>query len=187
MQYAIIRYILYKKGYQNELMATCGSDTYYLAFWWQQLFSESEGKNKKGLFPIPLYYSRDLHSVGQYIQDGLNNNFETFLYEEKEVQKIKPPFDIPFEAITPYNEKKLNYIEDVIISATYKAHLDSGKKIIKLTFNQKSPKLLGYIFYFFQKSCAYSGELLGVNPYNQDGVESYKTNMKNILKGDKNE
>ena len=113
--------------------------------------------------------------------------FETFLYEEKEVQKIKPPFDIPFERITPYDEKKLNYIEDVIISATYKAHLDSGKQIIKITFNQKSPKLLGYLFYFFQKSCAYSGELLGVNPYNQDGVESYKTNMKNILKGDKNE
>ncbi len=187
MQYAIARYVMYKKGYSNELLATFGMDTYQIGFWWQQLFAESEGKNKQALFPVPLYYSRDLHSVGQYVQDGSNNNFETFFFEEKETQKPVFPFTVPFSMILPYDEKKINFIEKVIFDATYKAHLDSGKNIIKITFNNKTEELLGYIFYFFEKACAYSSELLGLNPYDQPGVEAYKKNMKEILKGDNNE
>ena len=187
MQYALARYLLYKKGFNIELMPTMGSDTYQLGFWWQQLFAESEGKNKKALFPVPLNYSRDLHSVGQYIQDGTDNNFETFLYEEKDYLEVTKPFIIPFKEVSPYNELKLNYLEKVIIDATIKAHLDDGKYIISITYKNKSEQLLGYLFYFFEKACAYSGELLGVNPYNQPGVENYKANMKTILKGENNE
>lgn len=187
MQYAVARYLMTKAGFANELMATFGMDTYQLAFWWQQLFAESEGKNKLGLFPIPLYYSRDLHSVGQYIQDGNDNNFETFLIEEKVCLKPEIPFTVPFNTIMPYDEKKLNYVEKVIFDATYKAHLDSKKNIITITYNQKDEMLLGYLFYFFEKSCAYSAELLGINPYDQPGVEAYKKNMKEILKGEHNE
>lgn len=183
LQYAIIRKHMYDTGYPIEIMATFDEKLKYVQEWWKQLFGESEGKNGKGIFPASVLYSTDLHSLGQYIQDGKRMLFETFLMVEKTNEDL-----IVFEAENDGDE--LNYLSGLSLhefnaacqEATATAHLDGGVPQITITIGQLDEQHLGYLLYFYMKACAYSAYLLDINPFNQPGVEDYKTNMFKILK-----
>jgi glucose-6-phosphate isomerase len=181
-QYAAIRNILYNKGKTIELLVNYEPDLAYFAEWWKQLFGESQGKDNKGIFPASANFSTDLHSLGQYIQDGRRNLFATTLWVEK------PPFDIIIEA-SEENLDGLNYLADKKIQdvnekaclGTIMAHTEGGVPNLKINIPELTPFHYGHLVYFFEKACAISGYLLGVNPFDQPGVEAYKKNMFSLL------
>lgn len=183
IQYAIIRKHLYDAGYPVEIMATFDEKLRFVQEWWKQLFGESEGKEGKGIFPASVLYSTDLHSLGQYIQDGKRMLFETFLM----VQKVADDLTV-FEAEN--NGDELNYLSGLTLhefneachKATATAHLDGGVPQITLTIEQLDELHLGHLLYFYMIACAYSAYLLDINPFDQPGVEAYKTNIFKILK-----
>ena len=150
--------------------------------WWKQLYGESEGKDQKGIFPASVIFSTDLHSLGQYIQDGLRNQFETVLDIKNASDSVKVPND-------PANIDGLNFLagmdlHDVNRTAmlgTLLAHNDGGVPNIVLELEDRSAYSFGYMVYFFELACAISGYILGVNPFNQPGVEAYKKNMFALL------
>lgn len=179
--YASIRNLLYQKK-QIEVLVTFEPRLAYISEWWKQLYGESEGKNHQGLFPASLVYSTDLHSMGQYIQDGKRLMFETVL-------NIKKP-----EANTQFTEEEnnldqLNYLAHVDMDSVCKkamqgtilAHVDGGVPNLVLEIEQMDAYHLGYVLYFFMFACGVSGYMLGVNPFNQPGVEDYKKNMFALL------
>ncbi|OQY00065.1 MAG: glucose-6-phosphate isomerase [Bacteroidetes bacterium 4572_128] len=180
--YAVIRNILYKKGKKIEILVNYNPKLNFLSEWWKQLFGESEGKEKKGIFPANANFTTDLHSLGQYIQDGERTIFETVISVEETKHKLKIPFDI-------YNIDKLNYLYEKNIDeinkkaeeGTTKAHLDGGVPNIKISIDKIDEYSIGEIIYFFEKSCAISAYILGINPFNQEGVEEYKKNMFKLL------
>ena len=182
LKYAAIRNILYRRGKNVEVLV--GYEPYMLMLneWWKQLFGESEGKDGKGILPDSVIFSTDLHSLGQYIQDGQRMLFET-------VVSVKDPgaaYEIPFdpENIDGLNflaGKQLDEVNKTAMVATLLAHTDGGVPNAVIEVKDRSPRSLGYLFYFFEFSCAISGYLLGVNPFNQPGVESYKKNMFRLL------
>ncbi|WP_313892130.1 glucose-6-phosphate isomerase [Psychrobacillus sp.] len=182
IQYAVIRNHLYNAGYPIEIMATFDDKLSYVQEWWKQLFGESEGKEGKGIFPASVLYSTDLHSLGQYIQDGKRMLFETFLNVEKAVDDLTV-----FEAEN--NGDELNYLSGLTLhafnlachEATSSAHLDGGVPQITLTMEQLDEQHLGHLLYFYMKACAYSAYLLDINPFDQPGVEDYKNNVFKIL------
>ncbi|MDD2715554.1 MAG: glucose-6-phosphate isomerase [Candidatus Wallbacteria bacterium] len=179
--YAAIRFLLYKKGKKVEMMSSFDPRLRYLTEWWKQLFGESEGKGCRGIFPASCTFTTDLHSLGQYIQDGERQLFETFLVVEKtsklKVQSEKGDLDgLNYLAGRTIDEINLKAYE-----GTRQAHTDGKVPNLSLIMPELNPKTLGELLYFFEISVAISGYLLGVNPFDQPGVEAYKKNMFRLL------
>ena len=182
LQYAALRNILLRKGKSVEILANYEPAVHYVSEWWKQLFGESEGKDNKGLFPASVDLTTDLHSMGQFIQDGSRVMFETVM------QFAKPQKEF-FLKDDPTNVDGLNFLSNQNMSVvnrkayegTVIAHTEGGVPNIVLEAPELNEYELGYIIYFFEKACAISGYLLGVNPFNQPGVESYKKNMFALL------
>ena len=180
-KYALTRFLLGQKGKKIEVLSTFYPRLSKIGAWWTQLFAESEGKNRKGLFVTNLNYSTDLHSVGQYIQQGTPLLFETFL-STSNVERDKKLTGLQNDNPIKYLEGKT--VEEVNLAAekgTIDAHASAKVPIIKLTIGKIDEEHIGYLFYFFCLSCAISGKLLGINPFDQPGVEDYKRNMKKNL------
>ena len=181
-KYAAIRNILYNKGKTTEVMVSYEPRYTMMNEWWKQLFGESEGKDQKGLFPASVIFSTDLHSLGQYIQDGRRNLFETV------VQIKQPKFEITLgtdpedvDGLNYLQGKTMAFVNEKAFQGTLLAHNDGGVPNVVLEAADFSEETLGEIIYFFEKACAISGYLLGVNPFDQPGVESYKKNMFALL------
>ena len=181
-KYAAIRNILYNKGKCTEVMVSYEPCYAMMNEWWKQLFGESEGKDNKGLFPASVVFSTDLHSLGQYIQDGRRTLFETVVLIDEPKHQIALGND-------PENVDGLNYLEgrtmafinEKAFEGTVLAHNDGGVPNVVIHASDFSEDTLGQLIYFFEKACAISGYILGVNPFNQPGVESYKKNMFALL------
>ena len=182
LKYAIIRNALARKGKTTEILV--GYEPYMLMLneWWKQLYGESEGKDQKGIFPASVIFSTDLHSLGQYIQDGQRNLFETVIYVKDSGAKFTIPNDINnVDGLNFISGKDLNYVNETAMLATLIAHNDGGVANILLELKDRSAYSFGYLVYFFELACAISGYILGVNPFNQPGVEAYKKNMFALL------
>lgn len=172
MKYAIIRNLYYENGKDIEVFATLSPNMQYFAEWLKQLFGESECKGNKGIFPASLNMTADLHSMGQLMQDGKRNMFETFIMIENDFDKDR----------VKYNEKFfVNDLNDIALRATEKAHHTGNVPVIEIKVPEQNETTLGELFYFFEMSCAISALILGVNPFNQPGVEEYKKNIKELL------
>ena len=181
-KYAVIRNILFKKGKEIEVLAGYEPCQQMLNEWWKQLYGESEGKNKTGIFPASVIFSTDLHSMGQFIQDGRRNLFETVLSIKDTGAECKVPFDEQnTDGMNFIAGKDLNYINQKAMQGTLLAHVDGGVPNIVLEIENKTAYATGYLIYFFELACAMSGYLLGINPFNQPGVEEYKKNMFALL------
>ncbi len=180
--YAAIRNILYRKGRSVELLVSYEPSFLLIAEWWKQLFGESEGKNGKGIFPASAIFSTDLHSLGQYIQDGAKILFETVVLvneTQKDITVGRDPQDI--DGLNFLSGNTLSYVNRKAFEGTVLAHTDGGVPNIVLHIPAADERNLGYLIYFFEKACAISGYMLGVNPFDQPGVESYKRNMFALL------
>ena len=150
--------------------------------WWKQLFGESEGKDGKGLFPASVIFSTDLHSLGQYIQDGMRNLFETVVAVKNTGAELPIPLDPDnIDGLNFLSGKDLGYVNSMAQQGTLFAHVDGGVPNVVIELEDRSAYSLGYLIYFFEKACAISGYLLGVNPFDQPGVEAYKKNMFALL------
>ncbi len=181
-KYAVIRNLLYSKGKTIEILVGYEPNLFYFGEWYKQLFGESEGKNGKGIFPTYLNYTTDLHSMGQYVQDGMRNIFETILNVEKSEYKIEINKDEDnLDRLNYLSGKTLDYVNRMAMRGSILAHEDGGVPNIIVNIPEVSPYYFGYLAYFFEKACGMSGYLLGVNPFNQPGVEAYKTNMFRLL------
>ncbi len=181
-QYAAIRNLLYRKGKKIELLGCYEPGFRYFAGWWQQLFGESEGKEGKGLFPATVEFTADLHSLGQMIQEGERNLFETivrFAPSEKQTEILKDGKDL--DGLNYLEGKTLDFVEEQAFQGTLAAHVDGGVPNIILQTGDINADTLGELFYFFELSCGISAYMLGVNPFNQPGVEFYKRNMFRLL------
>ncbi len=182
LKYAAIRNILLRRGKTTEILV--GYEPYMLMLneWWKQLYGESEGKDGKGIFPASVIFSTDLHSLGQFIQDGNRNIFETVINVKDSGSEFVIPNDpANVDGLNFISGKKLSYVNDTAMLATLLAHVDGGVPNIVLDIEDKSARSFGYLVYFFELACAISGYLLGVNPFNQPGVEAYKKNMFALL------
>jgi glucose-6-phosphate isomerase len=154
----------------------------FLSEWWKQLYGESEGKNGKGIFPAAVNFTTDLHSLGQYIQDGKRNLFETLISVEKTKYKIVlESQEDDSDNLNYLSGKRIEEINKSAEEGTLMAHIDGGVPIIKIEIPEISEFFLGELIYFFEKACGISGYILGVNPFDQPGVEAYKKNMFKIL------
>lgn len=181
-KYAVLRNIFYKKGKHIELIAGYDSRLRYFFEWWKQLFGESEGKNCTGIFPATAIFTTDLHSMGQFIQEGNKILFETVIKARNfDEGLIVPHCENDLDELNYLEGKKLNYVNEKAFEATVLAHTNGGTPNIIITIDSYSEYWLGYIIYFFEKACAVSGYLMNVNPFNQPGVEEYKVNMFRLL------
>lgn len=181
-QYASVRNLLYSKGKKIDVFLSYQPALQYFARWWQQLYGESEGKNYKGLFPVCLLNTTDLHSMGQYIQEGERLMFETVLKVGNSKKKVEIPFDQDDkDGLNYLLSHSLNQINQVALKATSQAHIDGGVPQIVIEIERIEEKQLGALIYFFEFACALSAYGLGVNPFNQPGVEAYKNNMFELL------
>lgn len=179
-KYAIIRNILYKKGKKIEILASYEPKLYYFMEWWKQLFGESEGKDKKGIFPASVSYTTDLHSLGQYIQDGERHLFETVIDIEKPYRDIEFKID-ESNHLNYLNGKTLNDANHSAMQGTIIAHVNGNVPNLLIKVDHLDEFNIGKLIYFFEKACAISGQLLGVNPFDQPGVEFYKKEMFRLL------
>ena len=181
-RYALIRNILYRKGKTTEILVEYEPYGAMFNEWWKQLYGESEGKNQRGIYPSSVIFSTDLHSLGQYIQQGRRNLFETVI----DVKQDDVTFPVPYD---PANIDGLNFLSGMDLNAVKKtamqgtllAHVDGGVPNVVLELADRTPASVGYMIYFFEYACAVSGYLLGVNPFDQPGVEAYKKNMFALL------
>lgn len=181
-QYAAIRNLLYRKGKTTELLVNYDPAFTMFAEWWKQLFGESEGKDQKGIFPAAVHFTTDLHSMGQYIQEGLRNLFETVLFVEHSSKIVKLPSDKDdLDGLNYLAGKDLHFVNTKAFEGTMLAHTDGGVPNLVIKIPQITPYFFGQLVYFFEKACGISGYLLGVNPFNQPGVEAYKKNMFALL------
>lgn len=181
-KYAAIRNLLYRKGKNIEILVNYEPNFAMMNEWFKQLFGESEGKDHKGIFPASAIFSTDLHSMGQYIQDGMRNLFETVVYIKKPKNDILvEKLDDDSDGLNFLAGKTVSFINENAYLGTLLAHTDGNVPNIILELPQISPFEVGYLIYFFEKACAISGYILGVNPFNQPGVESYKKNMFALL------
>lgn len=181
-KYAAIRNILYNKGYSTEIMVSYEPAYTLMNEWFKQLYGESEGKDKKGIFPASVIFSTDLHSLGQYIQDGRRNLFETVVLFDKckkEITLGEDPTNV--DGLNFLSGKTMGFVNRKAFEGTVLAHNDGGVPNIVLNVEAMDESNLGYLIYFLEKACAISGYILGVNPFNQPGVESYKKNMFALL------
>ena len=181
-KYAILRNLLYKKGKFIEIIAGYKPELNYFFEWWKQLFGESQGKCKRGIFPSSLVYTSDLHSMGQFMQEGNPIFFETILtVKENETDILIPYSQTNTDGLNYLAGKSMNYINNIAFEATIKAHYLGGVPNIHLEIGRMDEYNLGQLIYFFEKSCAISGYMLSVNPFDQPGVEAYKKNMFSLL------
>lgn len=181
-KYAALRNMLLRQGKTTEILV--GYEPFMQMFceWWKQLFGESEGKDKRGIYPSSVIFSTDLHSLGQYIQDGMRNLFETVVSVKNTGTTLEIPDDPEnIDGLNFLSGKDFNYVNGMAMQGTLLAHVDGGVPNILLEVDDRSAKSLGYLIYFFEKACAVSGYLLGVNPFDQPGVEAYKKNMFALL------
>ena len=182
-KYAVVRNILYKNKKDIEILVTYEPKLHYLIEWWKQLFGESEGKDKKGIYPSGVEFTTDLHSLGQYIQDGRRNLFETVINIEKINSEIKISMDEDnLDGLNYLSGKTLDFVNKKAMEGTIAAHVEGDVPNILINMEELNEETIGYLIYFFELACAMSGNLLGVDPFNQPGVEKYKTNMFKLLK-----
>ena len=181
-KYVAIRNILYRKGKKIEMLVSDEPSFHYLGEWWKQLFGESEGKDLKGIFPASASFSTDLHSLGQYIQDGERHLFETVITVKKPRREIIiEEDDLNLDGLNYLAGKTVDYVNKQAYLGTLIAHTDGGVPNMIIEIPEISAKSFGHLVYFFEKACAISGYLLNVNPFNQPGVEAYKKNMFALL------
>ena len=181
-RYAAIRNVLYGKGKVIEMMASFYPNVQYVAEWWKQLYGESEGKGGKGIFPASTILSTDLHSMGQMMQDGIRNIFETFIMIDEVAESVVIPSQV--EDVDKFNcvaGKDLDWVNKQAYRATADAHFEGGVPNLCLTLGQADAFHIGQLYYFFEKGVGISGYLLGVNPFDQPGVEAYKKKMFALL------
>lgn len=180
--YAVARNLLFGKGRGIEILANFEPRLHYFAEWWKQLFGESEGKNQTGIFPAAVDFTTDLHSMGQWIQQGTRNIFETFLVAEGgEPEVIVPRQEDDLDELNYLAGRSLAEVNCQAYRGTALAHFDGEVPNMTVSIPALEPRALGALIYFFEKACAMSGYLLGVNPFNQPGVDAYKNNMFALL------
>ncbi|WP_257349633.1 glucose-6-phosphate isomerase [Pseudalkalibacillus decolorationis] len=181
-QYAAMRNVLYNKGKTIELMVNYEPALHYVAEWWKQLYGESEGKDNKGIFPASADFSSDLHSLGQYVQEGRRDLFETILNVEKPRKEVTIKEDEGnLDKLNFLSGKTMDFVNKKASEGTLLAHSDGGVPNLIINIPELNAYHFGYMVYFFEKACAISGYILGVNPFNQPGVEAYKKNMFALL------
>ena len=181
-QYAAIRNILHQKGKNVEMLVNYEPELQYTIEWWKQLYGESEGKDNKGIFPAGACFSTDLHSMGQYIQDGMRMLFETVLYVKNPKTNIVIEEDADnVDGLNFLAGKTMDFVNKKAFEGTLLAHTDGGVPNLIVELEKLDEYTFGQLVYFFEKACGISGYLLGVNPFNQPGVESYKKNMFALL------
>ena len=182
MQYAALRNILLRKGKTIEIMANYEPSMHYVAEWWKQLYGESEGKDQKGIFPASVDLTTDLHSMGQFIQDGARTLFETVLNVETPKDDITIELEEnDLDGLNYLAGKTMDFVNKSAMNGTILAHTDGNVPNLVFNIPEQTPFFLGQLFYFFEFACGISGYMLGVNPFNQPGVESYKKNMFALL------
>ena len=181
-QYAVARNILYKNDKNIEILVNYEPKMHYMTEWWKQLFGESEGKKEKGIYPSGADFTTDLHSLGQYIQEGRRNLFETVIRIEKPETNISINIDEDdLDGLNYLVGKSLDFVNKKAMEGTIQAHKDGDVPNILITMDELTEEMLGQLIYFFELACAMSGSILGVNPFDQPGVEKYKKNMFKLL------
>ncbi|HFI0304957.1 TPA: glucose-6-phosphate isomerase [Streptococcus suis] len=181
-QYAVVRNILYRKGYVTEILANYEPSLQYFSEWWKQLAGESEGKDQKGIYPTSANFSTDLHSLGQFIQEGYRNLFETVIRVDKPRKNILiPEMAEDLDGLGYLQGKDVDFVNKKATDGVLLAHTDGGVPNMFVTLPQQDEFTLGYTIYFFELAIALSGYLNGVNPFDQPGVEAYKKNMFALL------
>ena len=181
-QYAVARQVLYAMGKTNEIMVNYEPRLVYFSEWWKQLYGESHGKQHKGIFPASVTFSTDLHSMGQYIQDGLRNLFETVISVENSNHELRIPLENDdLDQLNYIAGKRISEVNHKAELGTVLAHEDGGVPNLRIVIPEVSEKVLGELIYFFEMACAVSGYMLDVNPFDQPGVEAYKKNMFALL------
>jgi glucose-6-phosphate isomerase len=182
LKYASLRNILLRKGKSIEILANYEPSVHYVSEWWKQLYGESEGKDQKGIFPASVDLTTDLHSMGQFIQDGSRNIFETVINIEQSREEIiigEEPVDL--DGLNYLAGKSVDFVNKSAMNGTILAHTDGQVPNLRIDVPEVNEFYLGELFYFFEFACGVSGYILGVNPFNQPGVESYKKNMFALL------
>ena len=181
-KYAVIRNLLYESEKNIEILVSYEPKMHYMIEWWKQLFGESEGKEGKGIYPTGAEFTTDLHSLGQYIQEGRRNLFETVInIKDSESDMAIHQDEDNLDELNYLAEKSLDYVNKKAMEGTIQAHVEGGVPNIVITMDELNAYNLGHLIYFFELACAMSGKLLGINPFNQPGVEKYKTNMFRLL------
>ncbi|NVY95608.1 glucose-6-phosphate isomerase [Lactobacillus sp. DCY120] len=181
-QYAALRNILYRKGYTTELLENYEPNLQYFGEWWKQLAGESEGKDQKGIFPASANFSTDLHSLGQYIQEGRRNLMETVLIIDQPRYDLEIPRTADnLDGLQYLEGKSMDYVNKKAYEGVVLAHTDGGVPVMSVHLPKQDAYTLGYTIYFFEIAIAISGYLNGINPFNQPGVEAYKQNMFALL------
>ena len=182
-QYAVVRNILYKLYKNIEILVNYEPKMHYFTEWWKQLYGESEGKEQMGIFPAGVDFTTDLHSMGQYIQEGRRNLFETVISIDSPMSDITINKDEDnLDGLNYLAGKSLDYVNKKAMEGTIKAHVSGDVPNIVINIEKLDEENIGELIYFFEKACAVSGLILGVNPFNQPGVEEYKKNMFKLLK-----
>jgi len=183
MQYAAARFLLYSRQKKNiEILVNYSPELHFIAEWWKQLYGESEGKDGKALFPAACDFTTDLHSMGQWIQDGVRNIFETVLVIDKTDANLTIPKESDdSDELNYIAGKRLDFVNSKAMQGVIEAHLSGKVPNLKITLPQLNEYYLGQLIYFFERACAISGYLLDVNPFDQPGVEAYKKNMFRLL------
>ena len=178
VRYAMSRQGLYQTGKQVEILAAYEPSFRFFAEWWKQLYGESEGKDGKGIFPASVDLTPDLHSMGQYMQQGLRMLQETVVFFDRARSSVEIPSDeANLDGLNYLAGKTMDYVNETAMKATKKAHMDGGVPVTEIRAEQIAEKEVGALIYFFEFACGVSGYMSGVNPFNQPGVEAYKTNM----------
>ncbi|AZU63793.1 glucose-6-phosphate isomerase [Neobacillus mesonae] len=181
-QYAAVRNILYNKGKTIEMLINYEPGLQYFSEWWKQLFGESEGKDQKGIYPSSANFSTDLHSLGQYVQEGRRDLFETIVKVEQPRHELTiEAMENDLDGLNYLAGKTVDFVNNKAFEGTMLAHTDGGVPNLIVTIPAMDEYTFGYLVYFFEKACAMSGYLLGVNPFDQPGVEAYKVNMFALL------
>ena len=182
-KYAVLRNLFYDNGKSIEMLVSYEPKMHYMIEWWKQLFGESEGKDGKGLFPVGAEFTTDLHSLGQYIQDGQRLMFETVLKFDKVNKDIEIHYDgDDLDNLNYLAGKMVSYVNDKAMEGTINAHVDGGVPNLVIDIDVLNAESIGHLIYFFEKACGMSAKLLEVNPFDQPGVEKYKSNMFKLLK-----
>ena len=180
--YAAVRNALYRSGKVIEILVNFQPKLFFFSEWWKQLYGESEGKDHKGIFPASVNFSTDLHSMGQYIQDGLRVIFETVIQVEKPSKSMIIPIDEnDSDGLNFIAGKRIHEVNDMAALGTTIAHSDGGVPVLTITIPELNEYTLGALVYFFEFACGISGYMLGINPFDQPGVEAYKNNMFALL------
>ncbi|MBQ6078969.1 MAG: glucose-6-phosphate isomerase [Muribaculaceae bacterium] len=182
LNYAIARNALYQNGKKIEILVNFAPRLHFLAEWWKQLYGESEGKTHKGIFPASVDFTTDLHSMGQWIQDGERTIFETVLsVGDQQHEVVIPTDEADLDGLNYIAGKNVDYVNKMAELGTRLAHIDGGVPNLLITIPAVTERYLGQLIYFFEKACGVSGYMLGVNPFDQPGVEAYKKNMFALL------